>query len=215
MKRSVSGYYLAMIQLLANSININYKNYHMKKLSLIAMAFMMSFTVCNAEEIQITKTGIGPIQIGSTIEGLPEKYAGLYDCIEADTEPSAYEYSCYYAKKNGEIVVEIQKDDFTQKVTGILILSTEFKTAGGFGSGSKISTLFDKGATVISDEWECTIYLTIVCDGFRFECDKESLTLSGKKKYAALEKGRKVSAFNRSDFKADAKVGTLCIYGTY
>lgn len=152
----------------------------------------------------ISGEGIGVIKLGIDPTSLPAACDGLYDRIEVIVEEDLWDtYEYRRAFSGDDAVCDIYY--YNNKISGIKVVSPEFKTENGLTCNSTVADLFAKGGKV---EVTNDGYLYIVCDKLRF--DVEGLTKKGQDKQTRAYYGEE-QTFSAADFTANAKAKAITI----
>lgn len=155
----------------------------------------------------ISAEGIGVIKLGMEPTSLPDFCDGLYDRIEVIVEEDLWDtYEYRRAFSGDDAVCDIYYYD--NKISGIKVVSPQFKTENGLTCNSTVTDLFDKGGKVKVDEGNY-LYLCIVCDELSFDV-VEDLTQKGYDKMVRACGGENLT-FSAADFKANAKAKAITI----
>ena len=183
----------------------------MKKDSIAAFAaVLLILTSANlrADNNNITKTGIGEIQIGAVISSLPNSLSGVYDKLVKVTEEEyddgdSYTYDVYHATMNGEAILDIYPDG--DKVRSITVYSNRLKTEKGLSLASTPADIITAGGHVVSFN---NGDIAIVNDGILFF--GMPMTQDGYKKAEQAYLGQMVS-IETSDFDAKGHPNRIVI----
>ena len=155
-----------------------------------------------------TSTGVGPIQLGLAVGGIPASFAGLYDSFTTEKiiDEMDGNYSVLHFILSGTTVVNANIY-FEDKIGTIEILGENISSEDGVHPGTTVQELFDKGAEgQMMNNGEFTVKLGDI--GYQVS----GLTEAGEKKLEVGYLTGDLEPVTAQDFKSDAKVTGFFIY---